>query len=190
MIIAIPDDYHGVVPTLDCFQRLEGHDVRVFRDAAPPFDAIVEQPSRRRDHRADTRAHAFTRELIEALPRLKMISQTGRSTHHIDVAACTERGIAVAAGTHASPYTVAEHTWALIFAALRHIPEEAALMKRGEWRQHIQPRPAEAGRSACSVSARSAGSSPQPAPASACACSYGAAKRSREAALRGGLCAG
>jgi D-3-phosphoglycerate dehydrogenase len=64
-----------------------------------------------------------------------MISQTGRSTHHVDVKACTERGIAIASGTHASPYTVAEHTWALILAALRHIPEETALMKRGGWRR-------------------------------------------------------
>jgi D-3-phosphoglycerate dehydrogenase len=54
--------------------------------------------------------------------------------HHVDVAACTERGIVITAGTHASPYTVAEHTWTLILAALRRIPEEAALMKRGEWR--------------------------------------------------------
>jgi D-3-phosphoglycerate dehydrogenase len=63
-----------------------------------------------------------------------MISQTGRSTHHVDIAACNERGIAVAAGTHASPHTVAEHTWTLILATLRHIPEETALMKRGAWR--------------------------------------------------------
>ena len=134
MIISIPDDYHGLVPTLDCFRLLEGHDVRVFRDAAPPFetmatnlrDAEIIVPIRERTR--------FSRELIEALPRLRMISQTGRSTHHVDVQACTERGIAIAAGTHASPYTVAEQTWALILAALRHVPEEADLMKRGGWR--------------------------------------------------------
>lgn len=134
MIIAIPDDYHGLVPTLDCLELLEGHDVRVFREAAPPFETVV---SNLRDAeivvpiRERTR---FSRELIAALPRLRMISQTGRSTHHVDVPACTERGIAVAAGTHASPYTVAEQTWALILAALRHVPEEAELMKRGGWR--------------------------------------------------------
>lgn len=134
MIIAIPDDYHGLVPTLECYSRLAGHDVRVFRDAAPPFDVMVEHlrdadivvPIRERTR--------FTRELIAALPRLKMISQTGRSTHHVDLHACSERGIAVAAGSHASPYTVAEHTWALILAAARRIPEETALMKRGTWR--------------------------------------------------------
>ena len=134
MNIAIPDDYHGVVPTLHCLELLRDHEVRVFRDAAPPFERTVENlkdaeivvPIRERT--------VFTRELIAALPKLKMISQTGRSTHHVDVAACTERGIAIAAGTHASPYTVAEHTWTLILASLRRVAEDAALMKRGEFR--------------------------------------------------------
>ena len=134
MIIAIPDDYHGVVPTLDCFQLLKDHEVRVFRDAAPPFGRMVDLL-----HEADIivpirERTRFTKELICALPKLKLFSQTGRSTRHIDVAACTARGVAVAAGSHASPYTVNEHTWALIFAALRSVAEDHALMKRGEWR--------------------------------------------------------
>ncbi|MBI4194955.1 MAG: D-2-hydroxyacid dehydrogenase family protein [Betaproteobacteria bacterium] len=134
MIIAVPDDYHGLVHTLDCLATLAGHDVRILQDAAPSIEKLVGHlreaevivPVRERTR--------FTRELIARLPRLKHISQTGRSTRHIDVAACTERGIAVTAGTHASPYTVAEHTWTLILSALRRIPEETALMKRGKWR--------------------------------------------------------
>jgi len=135
MVIAIPDDYHGVVHKLDCLAKLSGHDVRIFRDAAPPADRLLDNlrdaeiivPIRERTN--------FTREIIGRLPKVKLFSQTGRSTHHIDVAACTERGIAVTAGTNASPYTVAEHTWTLILSALRRIPEETAMMKRGEFRQ-------------------------------------------------------
>lgn len=137
MIIAVPDDYHGVVPSLECFSLLDGHDVRVFRDVAPAFETMVANlrgadiivPIRERTR--------FSSKLLEALPGLKMISQTGRSTHHVDLETCTRRGIAVAAGTHTSPYTVAEQTWALILAALRHIPEEAELMKRGGWRNAL-----------------------------------------------------
>jgi D-3-phosphoglycerate dehydrogenase len=137
MIIAVPDDYHGLVPTLDCYRLLEGHDVRVFSAAAPAFETTVAN-LREADIVVPIRERTrFTRELIDALPRLKMISQTGRSTHHIDLETCNRRGIAVAAGTHASPYTVAEQTWALILAALRHIPEEAGLMKRGGWRNTL-----------------------------------------------------
>jgi D-3-phosphoglycerate dehydrogenase len=135
VIIAIPDDYHGVVSKLGCLAKLSGHDVRIFRDVAPPADRMLANlrdaeivvPIRERTR--------YTRELIGQLPRLKLFSQTGRSANHIDLAACVERGIAVTAGTHASPHTVAEHTWALILAALRRVPQDAAMMKRGEFRQ-------------------------------------------------------
>ncbi len=139
MIIAIPDDYQKLVATLDCYAHLAGHDVRVFQGPAHSIDELGMQlkdaevivPIRERTR--------FPRELIERLPRLKHISQTGRSTHHLDVTACTARGIAVSAGTHASPYTVAEHTWALILAALRDIPGQVAQMKRGAWSSHLSP---------------------------------------------------
>ena len=137
MIIAIPDDYHNLVHSLDCMQLLKGHDVRIYNDAAPPAatlvrnlrDAEIIVPIRERTR--------FTREIIEQLPQLKMFSQTGRSCHHIDLDACKARGIAVAAGSHASPYTVAEQTWALILGSLRDIANEAALMKRGSWRNRL-----------------------------------------------------
>jgi D-3-phosphoglycerate dehydrogenase / 2-oxoglutarate reductase len=135
MIIAIPDDYHGVVHRLRCLAKLAGHDVRILRDAAPAPDRLVAGlreagaivPIRERTK--------FTREIITRLPQLKLFSQTGRSTHHIDVAACTELGIAVTAGTNASPYTVAEHTWALILSALRRVSEDASKMKLGTFRE-------------------------------------------------------
>lgn len=135
MIIAIPDDYHGVVSQLDCLKKLSGHDVRIFRDVAPSTETLVAN-LRAADIVVPVRERTrYTRELIGRLPGLRLFSQTGRSTRHIDVAACTERGIAIAAGTNASPYTVSEHTWALILASLRRIPQEAAMMKRGELRQ-------------------------------------------------------
>lgn len=137
MIIAIPDDYHGLVHSLDCMQLLSGHDVRIYTEAAPPAATLVKNlrdagiivPIRERTQ--------FTREIIEQLPQLKLFSQTGRSCHHIDLTACTERGIAVAAGSHASPYTVAEQTWAMILGSLREIPRETGLMKSGDWRNRF-----------------------------------------------------
>lgn len=137
MIIAIPDDYHGLVHSLDCMQLLSGHDVRIYTDAAPPTATLVKNlrdadiivPIRERTR--------FTRDIIEQLPQLKLFSQTGRSCHHIDLAACHDRGIAVAAGSHASPYTVAEQTWAMILGSLREMPRETALMKTGAWRNRF-----------------------------------------------------
>jgi D-3-phosphoglycerate dehydrogenase len=137
MNIAIPDDYQQLVTTLDCYATLRGHDVRVFQGPAQSLDELTAElkdaevivPIRERT--------LFSRELLERLPRLRHISQTGRSTHHIDVTACTARGIAVSAGTHASAHTIAEYTWALILSALRDIPGQTARMKRGEWSRHL-----------------------------------------------------
>ena len=137
MIIAIPDYYHDLVHSLDCIKLLAGHDVRIYNDAAPPTatlvntlrDAEIIVPIRERTQ--------FTRDIIEQLPKLKLFSQTGRSCQHIDLDACRERGIAVAAGSHASPYTVAEQTWAMILGSLREIPRETGLMKSGAWRNRF-----------------------------------------------------
>lgn len=133
MRIAIPDDYQNLVQTLRCYRVLDGHEVIRYREPAADLadfarrlqsaDVIV--PIRERSR--------FPRELVERLPNLKLISQTGRSTGHIDVEACTERGIVVTAGTHASPIAPAEMTWALILASRRHVPQEIDRMKRGEW---------------------------------------------------------
>jgi hypothetical protein len=58
----------------------------------------------------------FPAALLEKLPALKLISQTGRVGSHIDLAACTRLGIAVAEGV-GSPVAPAELTWALIMAS-------------------------------------------------------------------------
>ncbi len=54
----------------------------------------------------------------------------------IGVEACTRHGVAVAVGT-GSPYAPAELTWGLVLAALRHIPQEVAQMKAGQWQSTI-----------------------------------------------------
>ncbi|KGS20071.1 D-isomer specific 2-hydroxyacid dehydrogenase, NAD binding domain protein [Burkholderia pseudomallei TSV5] len=76
----------------------------------------------------------ITSQLLGKLPHLRMISQTGRVSTHIDLEACTERGIAVLEGT-GSPTAPAELTWALIMAAQRRIPQYVANLKQGAWQQ-------------------------------------------------------
>ena len=137
MLIAIPDDYQQLVTTLDCYAMLRSHDVRVFQGPAQSLDELAVQLKHAEVIVPIRECTQFASALIARLPHLKHISQTGRSTHHIDVAACTARGIAVSAGTHASPHTIAEHTWALILSALRDIPGQSARMKRGVWSSHL-----------------------------------------------------
>ena len=132
MKIAILDDYQDCVRTLDCFNRLQGHDVKV-------LNQTYADPSELASHLAGIEALVLirerthvTRELIARLPSLRAVSQTGRPGNHIDVAACTERGIAVLAGTGA-PYAPAELTWALVLAARRAVAAEAEALRAGRW---------------------------------------------------------
>jgi D-3-phosphoglycerate dehydrogenase / 2-oxoglutarate reductase len=73
-------------------------------------------------------------QLLDKLPHLRMISQTGRVGPHVDIEACSERGIAVLEGS-GSPIAPAELTWALIMAAQRRIPQYVANLKQGAWQQ-------------------------------------------------------
>src|SRR5690606_3554732 len=120
MKIAIPDDYQDVVHRLRCHAVLTGHEVVRYREPATDLADLAARLHSAQAIVPIRERSAFPRELIERLPNLRAISQTGRSTRHIDVQACTERGIVVMAGTHASPIAPAEMTWALILASRRH----------------------------------------------------------------------
>ncbi|WP_432380697.1 D-2-hydroxyacid dehydrogenase family protein [Duganella sp. P38] len=132
MKIAILDDYQNATPGLKCFELLAGHDVKVFNSTTrglgqlairlQPYDALVLIRERT----------AFSQALLSKLPNLKLISQTGRLAGHVDVAAATALGIAVAEGVGA-PAAPAELTWALILAAARKIVPYANNLKDGLW---------------------------------------------------------
>ena len=78
----------------------------------------------------------ITPELLARLPKLKIISQTGKVSNHLKVADCTARGVAVAEGS-GGPTATAELTWALLLASMRHIPQEVARLKGGEWQNTL-----------------------------------------------------
>lgn len=132
MKIAILDDYQDAVRGLDCFRLLDGHEVKIFHHSTrglgqlairlAPFDALVLIRERT----------AFPRALLAKLPNLKLISQTGKVSGHVDVAAATEHGIAIAEGT-GSPVAPAELAWTLVMAASRKIVPYANNLKDGLW---------------------------------------------------------
>ncbi len=134
MNIIILDDYQDAVRKLRCAARLEPYNAKVFTNTVK---GIGQLSVRLRD--ADVlvlirERTQFPRALLEKLPRLKLISQTGRAGSHIDVQACTRLGIAVAEGV-GSPTAPAELTWALIMAAMRRLPQYIGNLKHGAWQQ-------------------------------------------------------
>ncbi len=136
MKIVIPDDYQNVVRSLDCFQRLNSFDVEVYADTVADIDELARRF-------ADADALVLTRErtpiteaLLARLPRLKLISQTGKVAGHVDVAACTRHNVAITEGFGSSVAT-AELTWALIMAAMRQLVPAVNGMKAGRWQTNI-----------------------------------------------------
>jgi D-3-phosphoglycerate dehydrogenase len=137
MKIAVIDDYQNAFRTLHCYAKLKGHEVVVYNDTEKDPARLAER-LKDADAVILTQARsAFPRALIERLPKLRLISQTGRSTGHIDIDACTEHGIVVSAAGFATPHPTAELTWGLILAALRYIPYEVQRLRAGHWQSTL-----------------------------------------------------
>jgi len=132
--VSILDDYFDTLHTLPCFAKLAPFDVTIWNDHVEDVDVLAERLK-------DTEVLVLIRErtriqapLLARLPRLRLISQ--RSVYpHIDINACTQRGVIVSSDQHADTpsYAAAELTWALALAAMRQIPEQVAALKRGTW---------------------------------------------------------
>ncbi|ENM5913415.1 D-2-hydroxyacid dehydrogenase family protein [Vibrio mimicus] len=135
MKIAILDDFQNVVIGLNAFQCLQGHDVTVFNDSLSdeavlierlkPFEALVLIRERTQ----------ITENLLANLPNLKLISQTGKVSNHIDVPLCERYGVTVLEGI-GSPVAPAELCWGLILAASRHLPNYVQQLQAGNWQQN------------------------------------------------------
>ena len=136
MRVVVMEDYQRAVERLDAFALLARHDVVVHSERA-------ETPEARAAQIGDAEAVVLIRErtpvderLLELLPRLRLICQTGRGMPHIDLDACTRRGIAVCAGS-GSPYAPAEMTLALLLAATRLVVDDAVALRGGTWQTTI-----------------------------------------------------
>jgi D-3-phosphoglycerate dehydrogenase / 2-oxoglutarate reductase len=134
VVISILDDYFDTLRTLACFRKLDGHEVTVWHDHTQDLDTLAARLK-------GTEALVLIRErtqirepLLERLDALRLISQ--RSVYpHIDIDACTRRGVVVSSGQHPGTpsYAAAELTWGLIIAAMRQIPQQMSALRSGRW---------------------------------------------------------
>lgn len=131
MKIAVLDDYQDSVKHLASFALLKDHQVLVFNDTfneeelvAKLIDVDILVLIRERT--------PITETLLSRLPNLKLISQTGKVSNHLDPALCHQYGVEVAEGV-GSPVAPAELCWALIMAASRRIPTYVSQLQQGVW---------------------------------------------------------
>ena len=130
MRAAILDDIHGVWDGTDGVRRLrERAEVCVFTSPiADPselrgFDTLIANRERTR----------FTRDLLDRLPDVRIIVQTGNHANHIDFEAVRDRGLLVAQASAGFSIGAAELALGLAMAVMRQIPSLDAAVRRGQW---------------------------------------------------------
>jgi phosphoglycerate dehydrogenase-like enzyme len=130
MRVAILDDIHRAYEGTAGVRRLRDRaEVKIFTEslgqpvALRGFDALVANRERTK----------FTRALLEQLPDLRIIAQTGNHVYHIDLAAAEERRIIVAKATGGFSAGAAELAIGLAIALMRQIPALDREIKRGVW---------------------------------------------------------
>ena len=129
--VAVLDDWLGIAESIADWSPLAGRaEVTVFTDpiaqeraadVLADFDVLVPMRERMQLGRA----------LLEALPRLKFISQPGYSRPHIDTVCCAERGITISGAGVYTPYATAELALGLMLAAQRQILQGDRAMRAG-----------------------------------------------------------
>ncbi len=133
MRVAILDDYQSVAASyLAAFPAPEGVIYEAFSDHLDDREALVARLEPYEAVVAMRERTAFDRSLLQRLPNLRLLVTTGPRNAVIDEAACLEQGITLC-GTGGSVQSTAELTWALILAALRHVPTEIGNVRRGGW---------------------------------------------------------
>ena len=140
MKIAILDDYqHVALKMADWSGIAKHHQIDVIDKplAVPdqamrvlaPYDVICMLRERT----------AAPRELLANLPNLKLLAITGREHRTLDLKAATERGILVChSSAHAGAHQgTPELAFALMLAAIRHIPLEDRAIREGTWQSSL-----------------------------------------------------
>ena len=132
MTVTVLDDYQRAFEATEAIRRLRQKvDVRILTEKLPSEAAVAEAlkdsqviiPVRERTK--------FTASLLNALPDLEYISQTGNHVYHVDMDAATKQGIVVSLAPGGNSTT--ELAFGLMLAVMRRIPQSDRAMRQGEW---------------------------------------------------------
>jgi phosphoglycerate dehydrogenase-like enzyme len=137
MKVAILDDYQNVALRLADWSSVAGRaEITVFNDHVADPDAVAERLLPFDVICVMRERTPLRREVVERLPRLRLIASTGSHNASIDMAAAEEHGIRVTATGYRSTPTI-EMTWALILASSRDIVRESNSVRDGGWQTSV-----------------------------------------------------
>jgi len=132
MKVTVLDDYQRAISPTQAIARLRQHvDVQIIHERLANEAAVVDAlkdsqaviPIRERTQ--------FTASLLDKLPRLEFIAQTGNHAYHIDMEAATAHGVVVSLAPGGNSTT--ELTFGLMLDAMRRISQSDQAMRRGQW---------------------------------------------------------
>ncbi|GAA2760639.1 D-2-hydroxyacid dehydrogenase family protein [Actinopolymorpha rutila] len=136
-LVAVLDDYQAVAERMADWRSLPDRtSVAFFHDHLPDEDTVVERLAHYEVIVAMRERTAFTRSVLERLPRLRLLVTTGMRNAAIDLEAADENGVVVS-GTPGSGGATTELAWALILGLVRHVPEEDAAVRAGGWQRTV-----------------------------------------------------
>ncbi len=75
------------------------------------------------------------REIIEKADRLKVIGRAGVGVDNVDIEAATQKGIVVMNTPGGNTISTAQHTFTMLLALSRNIPQAVGSVKGGEWKK-------------------------------------------------------
>jgi phosphoglycerate dehydrogenase-like enzyme len=135
--LAILDDYEQAALGIADWSPLGNDvDISVFHDVVTDTDALVKRLEDFEILFLMRERTAFPRALLERLPKLEFIVTSGMRNAAIDMAAAKDCGVVVT-GTPILPYPAAEHTWSLILALFKRIPQSDADTRAGRWSSRL-----------------------------------------------------
>ncbi len=102
-----------------------GIDRATLKSMIPDYEAII--------IRSGTR---LTAEILEAAKRLRVIGRAGVGVDNVDLEAATKRGIIVMNTPEGNTVSTAEHTFSMLMALARNIPQAVASVKGAQWKRH------------------------------------------------------
>lgn len=136
MKIAVLDDYQKVASGLAPWHLIDGAQVTFLHRWMTSEDEVVETLSGYDVVVAMRERTKFPREVLQRLPRLRLLVTTGMINRSIDVTAASAQGVLVCGTPWAEDATV-EVTWGHILALAHRLVDEDASLRRGTWQSTL-----------------------------------------------------
>lgn len=134
MRVVVLDDWNDAYAAAEPIARLRQRaEVVIYTDRAPSRSATLERLAGADVVVANRERTRFDADLLNALPSLKLIAQTGDGIPHIDLATATANGVLVSVTPGGSTASMAELTIGMMIAVMRRFAEQDRALRAGQW---------------------------------------------------------